>query len=167
MNAFGYFKSDIIKEDIINDIKWIAIQFEPKFQDVINYKIIHNHKYLYHLSPTKYENKILKNGLIPKSKNDKFNYPYRVYLLMDKNETFNINKTYLISVAKMLLNSRTSLITNQYINDNEYTIYQIDISKLNKNINFYYDANLYPLSIFTVDNINPNAIQIIDRIKLK
>ena len=86
---------------------------------------------------------------------------------MDKNETFNINKTYLISVAKMLLNSRTSLITNQYINDNEYTIYQIDISKLNKNINFYYDANLYPLSIFTVDNINPNAIQIIDRIKLK
>ncbi len=165
MNAFGYFKSDIIKEEVINDIKWVAIQFEPKFQDVITYEIKHNHKYLYHISPTKYEHKILKNGLIPKSKNDKFNYPYRVYLLMDKDNSFNLNKTYLISIAKMLLGSKLNLVNNQYVNDNEYTIYQIDISKLNNNINFYYDTNLYPLSIFTVDNINPNAIKIIDRIK--
>ena len=84
---------------------------------------------------------------------------------MDKDNSFNLNKMYLISIAKMLLGSKLNLVNNQYVNDNEYTIYQIDISKLNNNINFYYDANLYPLSIFTVDNINPNAIEIIDRIK--
>jgi hypothetical protein len=164
MSAFGYFKSAVVKEEIINDIKWVSIQFEPKFQEIITQELKNNHNFLYHISPTKYEQKILKYGLIPKSKNNKFNYPYRVYLLMDKNNNFNLTKSYLISVTKMLLNTKLNIVKNQYFNDNNFTLYKIDISKLKNNINFYYDANFYPLSIFSTDNINPEAIEIVDHI---
>ena len=177
LEKFGYFCStpDSKGKDILNDkIYWTTLQFEPHHQEIITELLKKEHKFLYHVSPTKYEHKILKNGLCPLSKNDNFVYPSRVYMMMDYRKIGNEIKIatldYMELVAKTLLSAKIkshSFKEDEYVNDYDWTCYSIDISKLKDNFIASYDANFYPLAIFAAENIQPDAIKIIRRFNLK
>jgi hypothetical protein len=93
-NTCGYFCSNMKGEDnkaqfviekynlenfkklINNKLNLINFSFEAKY-DIFIEKIPDN---LYHLTPTRNVDKILKNGLIPKSRSKKSYHPERIYL---------------------------------------------------------------------------------------
>lgn len=168
MVCFGYYRScNLDVKTIFPQVKnmdmWVILQYEQRIQSFVNDKI-REEKYLYHISPSSLEHKILKNGLIPKSKNDKFNFPDRVYLLKGSLTDVNFD---LQNVAEMLYSSKNIHISNDYIKENEYTFYRIDVSKISSNTNFSIDYNFFPLSIFSVDNISPFAIEVINHYLIK
>lgn len=160
MNLFGYYLNEKIDNHKINgNDKWFLMEFEPKFQPFITAMLKENHKFLYHVSPSKYRHKILKNGLIPKSNNDKFNFPTRVYLMMDNRNGETTTVTDMRDVAMNLLSAMSNPIYNEYFDDYKWSLYKIDISKLSDTVNFCFDENYYPLAVFSSDNINPDAIK--------
>jgi hypothetical protein len=89
-NNLGYF----ISTYTINGIDWIkdfddntkpsALYLEPKY----DIKVENIPKILYHASPLKYKNKILKIGFIPKTGNKLSKHPDRIYLTDNLNTAF-------------------------------------------------------------------------------
>lgn len=145
INNLGYFISiltlngnDWIKK-YDDKTKPVAIYLEPKF----DIKIFPLPNILYHTSPKKYDKKILKIGLIPKSKNQLSNHPDRIYL----SDNLNMSKIF------------GNYIINQNI-DNDYSIFKIDTTNLK--INLYRDINAIPFGFYTENNI---ASKFISQIK--
>lgn len=170
MNSFGYFFSKEIEEKKFStedSVEWITLQYEPKYQPIVTDFICENYSYLYHLCPAKHAKKILKNGLVPKSKHASYNYPARSFLIVPNryDERNNIVRSPSIEQMRHLsagLNRHKEHVVNDYVNDNIWMTLQIDITKLQDNIALSYDENCYPLGLFTYDNIHPDAIEIVD-----
>lgn len=134
----------------------VEILYESKFDKKV--KIIPNE--LYHLSIYEYRKKILKYGLCPKSKDKLSSHLDRIYLCGDVND------------CKALINRM-----NLYYNDEKsFNIYNKEKRKFNKNTipiifkidntnscikTLYKDPN-YDRGYYTLDNIPPNKISIID-----
>lgn len=151
MMSFGYFRSKIINLsdlDKYKDLKdWIFVKYDALHQEHIT-DMIHKYvKYLYHVSPSKYKYKILKQGLAPKPKSDFLNYPDRIYTScgLDKNELKH-------------------LAENLYTKG-EFVVYRIDVSKLN--CKFYIDYNFPTIaSFYTYENIPKDCLEIVDEFEL-
>lgn len=133
----GYFISKLT----INGKEWIK-EFDEKTKPIA---FILEAKYdlevsipdkLYHCSPLKYRDKILKIGLVPKSKNKLSNHPDRIYLANDINIVIKFG---------------------EYLED-EFCIYEIDGNCLSK---LYSDVNFRKKGFYTFDNIKPQYIKII------
>jgi glycosyltransferase involved in cell wall biosynthesis len=83
INNLGYFISSAFigsdnisfTEKTIGDIKVDEIFIEPKYDYQVDIP-----KVLYHTSPLKFKEKILKSGLSPRSGNKLSNHPDRIYL---------------------------------------------------------------------------------------
>ena len=143
MHLCGYYKA---KEFYYKgDERLIYRKYEPKYIDEAN-DIVRDCKYLYHLSPLSYMEKIMNYGFVPKSNNGAFMYPDRCYFFMD---TMNINdiKSWIPSFKK----------ANKNYNKSKYVLYTIDVNKIRNNVIFYLDPNLKG-GIYTMDNITPNTI---------
>lgn len=100
---------------------------------------------VFHLSPTKYKHKILKRGLIPKSSNNKFDYPDRIYFFDNIDDV----STILSQIQK-------------YNKETKWTIYFLNSGIFKaSNYELYLDV-LFPLkngtSYFTKRNIGPSNI---------
>jgi hypothetical protein len=97
---------------------------------------------LYHLSTSEYKDKILKNGLVPKSKSKLTKHPDRIYVCL------KIEKCY-------------DLIRNMNsINENkDWILYEISTKGIN-DLKLYTDPN-YEGGYYLVDNIPPSNIKII------
>lgn len=121
--------------------------FYPKYQDKVNDNIIKNNKILYHYSLKKYENRIRKYGLVPRSNNDEYEYPDSIFLF--KENTPDKDK-------HILLKQRFKEEINDLIE------IKVHVSKLQKNIDFYIDPDRSNYSIFTYDNISPECLSIKD-----
>lgn len=147
-NLCGYYKAITDKGD-----EKIEIQYEPKYIDPIENVLRKKEHFLLHLSPTKYKEKILKNGFVPKSKNSTFDYPDRVYFLRESIPTKN-----LIEMLKVLSSKNKN---------SKYSIFKIDLNKIPLNVKFYSDLNYNEYGVFTYDNINANAIIKINDIDLE
>lgn len=100
---------------------------------------------LYHTSPIKFKDKILKYGLSPRSGNKLSNHPDRIYLTNDINKSFMFGN---------YLNDNSSK-SNFY--KNGYCIYKIDGKSINK---LYSDINLRDGGFYTNDNISPENIEL-------
>ena len=108
---------------------------------------------LYHVTKRKYLNKILKNGLIPKSENKIEKHPDRIYVL----DSLNGAKDF------------KSILVNIY-GDEDYIILEIETKLLN-HIKLYYDPTYFQdeedsnkhkySAYYTYDNISPLSISII------
>lgn len=71
-------EKDLLKNNLnVIDGKFLILQMEIKHSVELSDNELP--KVLFHLSPTKYKDKILKRGIIPKSSNNKFDYPDRIY----------------------------------------------------------------------------------------
>jgi len=100
---------------------------------------------LYHASPIKLKNKILKNGLSPRSGNKIAKHPERIYL------TDNINIA--IQFGKYLKNEEN----NEWYK-NGFCIYSIDGKGIS---NLYSDVNLRQGGFYTMNYIKPENIKLI------
>jgi hypothetical protein len=63
---------------------WVSFQLEAKFDVELN---IHDYDILYHVSPSINKNKILRIGLVPKTKSKKMSHPERIYLTDNENDS--------------------------------------------------------------------------------
>ena len=135
---------------------WKAIKFEPYEQVEITKEAKKFHT-LYHITPSYNHKNIMQNGLLPKSENNLFDYPDRVYLLYG-----NIDFNNLIYLTKQLYMKNKK--TNKH-NKGLYNIYGINTSKLPNNIKIYGDPN-YSKGYFTKQIIPPNCINLINTIQV-
>ena len=126
------------------DLYWIRI--EPKYDLELNkYELLD----LSHVSPQKYQEKILKIGLVPKGQGKIAYHPERIYLTKNKSDA--------IFIAGKFAEFHSGL----------YDLYQIDIDKLrrkNNGIRFFNDPAFADKGIYTLSNIPPDCITLIDTI---
>lgn len=155
LNTCGYFPSIFITYDKndkkINDFKYIKKGKTDNLNDVLstNFEFIQieaEAKYnlklnippkLYHITETGNVNKILKIGLIPKTKSKKANHPDRIY--------FGFNKIGCLNLI------------NQFDPNKSWTLLEIDT----KDIKTIYTDPDYIDGCWTYENINPSNIQVI------
>jgi hypothetical protein len=127
-------------KDYDNDTKPIAFVIEAKYDYEVEIP-----KILYHTSPIRFKDKILKYGLVPKTSNKLSKHPERVYL------TDSLDKS--IMFGEYLKNDNT----NEYYKSG-YCIYQINGESLSK---LYSDVNLREGGFYTTDNISTNNLKLI------
>lgn len=130
--------------DLIEAKQNIVLILEAKYDIEVNVKPTDK---LYHASPTKNESKILKLGLVPKSKEKSTTHPDRIYLTFDVNDA--------ISIAKK----------KDFNKGEKMTIFFIDNAKLNqqRKIRFFKDPNFYA-GVYIYENIPPEFIFVKNRI---
>ena len=143
INLFGWFISNIKlynKEEFEvykNNIKYnnvISISIEP-IRD-IKIDIIPNT--LYHVSNSKYDHKILKKGLIPKSLSKMANHPDRIYLTDNFRLVLSLKNTFEKQLNEL------------------HTIWKIDSNGI---FGLYSDINLRDGGYYTINNISPKYIK--------
>ncbi len=122
---------------------FIQLQYEPRYSDNED-RCVKEIGILYHVTPTKHVDKILKNGLCPRANNKTFKYPPRVYFLLG-----NVSYNYLLDLIAALAYGSVTQSDNEYalIDDNDnietkWTILAINVSKLPKDIKFYDDMDI-------------------------
>jgi hypothetical protein len=147
INSMGYFISvvnlkagDKLKdknkiEKTLTNSDRISIMIEPNYDDKIDF----NGEYLYHTTDSKNLDKILKYGLIPKSKNTRSFYPERIYL--------SPNEDWMSSIRQELVGDKGG----EYIN--------LRIKNF-KGLSLYKDVR-FKGGFFTYDNISPKYIELI------
>lgn len=144
----GYYQATNGKTKNINNVEWIVLQFEAKFEKDEEKKIRLEEKFLYHLTPSYNEYKILKNGFSPRCRNLMFNYPSRIYFIKGSVGDFHI-----LHLGNQLFKNNISKGNN-----GKYTLFKIDISKIPKNTKMFLDNN-YTHGIFITNNLKPNCIK--------
>lgn len=142
------------KEDELEDGKIYELQFEKKYEENILEKLRKNEKVIYHVTPIYNVGKIKKIGLTPKSKNSVFWYPERIYFVVGSVK----------SIVNDVATALDSVSTNK-INNGKYAVIEVGLDKIPEHVKFYIDANA-PYSIYTYDNISPNAITDIHEIDI-
>ena len=124
MSLCGYY-GGIVDDDALNGKRVKVIQYEPRFQGSAN-EFVKENKFLYHITPSYYEDKILRNGFVPKSKNKIFNYPDRIYFFTARNK-----KDELLGLAlyydEMVVNG---------LNDSKYALFELDGTALSEKVTF-------------------------------
>jgi len=144
-NNLGYFIStytingrDWLKK-LDDDIKPLALYLEPKY----DIKISEIPNILYHSSPIKFRDKILKIGFIPKTGNKLSKHPDRIYLTDDINTAFYFGQ----NIKKE--------------QGEGFCIWQIDGKCI---VNLYSDINLRENGYYTLGNISPKCFKLIKEI---
>ena len=156
MNLCGYYLS-LPRPEIVS--YWferekespLVLQFEPKYGDTMKRDVIGNERELLHITQRKNLDKIYFNGLVPKSNNNLFNYPERIYLLKGSTPVIDI-------VELGLLLKNVYNIKSEDDPSSKYCIIHIDLKKVPDNVKFFTDINYSKYGIYTMDNIPPSAI---------
>lgn len=147
MDSFGYY---LAVEDNVDE--GVYMQFEPKFDEYFKgseLKFKFDDIGFYHVAPAFLKDKILKNGLVPKSKNNFLKYPDRVYLMRATTE----GKKDVCELAYELYEKSANKISNGM-----YSLFGIKSDGLD-DVKFYIDKNLLGCdSFFTYENIPPKNI---------
>lgn len=142
MEWYGYFCSHKNTNQQFDD--WAILKFEPKYDKNAN-ELLKDEKYLIHLTPIKHKEKIEKIGFVPKSKNNVFSYPERIYFVFGGNSPLDN-----IKLARRLRNANSE-------HSETYVAFKIDVSRISDNMTFHVDPNLAG-SIYTYDNLPPSVI---------
>lgn len=151
-NRIGYFYSFTdykYIEDIenIETIRTKTYNFSPYTQNEIIKKQDLFDDYVYHMCPSYVLNKILKKGLMPKSKNPEFSYSERVYVYCS-HRPYN---------ELQYLKTYRSKHNTSKLNNGEYYLLTIDVNKIPNNIQFFIDFDS-KFAVYTNDCIPANAI---------
>lgn len=121
-------------KEILPTIDHIFMSIEPMYDKEIDFK----DEYLYHTTDSKNLEKIMKSGLIPKSKNTRSFYPDRIYL--------SPNIKYMDTIRNQLQGDKGGEYVNLRIKNKGYKLY--------KDVRF-------PGGFYTYDNIHPDDIEVI------
>ena len=124
--------------------KPLAVYLEAKYDHEVDIPNI-----LYHASPLKFKSKILKHGLSPRSGNKLSKHPDRIYLTNSENSA--------ISFGNYLKNEED----NKWY-EKGYCIYKVNGEALSK---LYSDINFREGGFYTMNNIDPENLKLIKKIK--
>ena len=151
-NLCGYFLS-YPKEDVLKTQKgkWVILQYEPKHSEKITSFVRWSEKILYHITPLNKKNKIKKNGITPKTNNNIFNYPDRIYLMSGK-----CNKYDIFTFCKTLMKTKD-------INSKGCCLITINVELIPDNVDFFFDP-YFENAFFTKENVPPSAIEGIEEV---
>lgn len=150
---YGWFCSFSNKLEFYNNL--ICYVYEKKF-DIDVTEIAFNNKYLYHICPNVYLNRINAKGLVPKySSWNKFYNPERIY--------FFINEIPRNEFLKIINNFEKG--KNVYNSNDGWSLLKIDILGTTNSPHFYFDPRMEN-GVYTMDSIPPENIEIIDYINL-
>jgi uncharacterized protein YeeX (DUF496 family) len=136
---------DIFLSNIKNCSKIIVI-FEAKFESGLYKKNKNVPDILFHLSPSKNKEKILKNGLVPKSNNKISYHKDRIYLFQNIND------------YEKLLISFKNVDNYNLIDEVKYDLYEV---KLDKERIILHNDPYFEDGFYTYDNISPKDLMII------
>ena len=137
MKKLGYFRSQPTNEQLLLDPKgrvWQDMRFEPLHPEHYQMKIQSNRRYVYHLAPEIFADRIRKEGLNPSNNNAMYQYSEdRVYVFTkpDLEDVQNLaNELYTQAMARGY----------QDLSPN-YVLFKIDRVKLPKGYKFFGDIN--------------------------
>lgn len=147
LNLTGY---DLVKIETDLSFSKRVARFIHSFQPRYPSKIENIPQYLYHITPAKNTEKILKIGLTPRNTQTSFNHSTsRIYLLASSNIDKDANR-----IARYVLYSR--------LINREYTIFKISTAK---DMSYYKDPSLVIgdisttcFGVFVLRNIPPHLI---------
>ena len=161
LSMCGYYLS--INQSYFN---YDVLYFEKRYQDKID-NISEKYQYIYHVSPIKYENKIITNGLSPRTLSKIGYHPERIY--------FTVNIEYCQAIAYELqqvaiekYEKETNIENKKKLEydakNKEYVVYRIKTTDI-QNIDFFFDPNMQE-AIYCKENIKPEIIEIVGDIDL-
>ena len=136
-------------EHTIDGDKWVSLSFTPNFQAP---RDMGDEYALWHISPKRYEESILRNGFIPYSRNTVFKYPDRIYFFkgsLPKEEVIKLGRT-------LYMSSNTK--SSEYVDLSKYVLYRVALHKVPSRVRFYSDPDWTEAAIYTPDNIPSSAI---------
>lgn len=142
----GWSKSYVTPVGIYKGVPCRAISFDPIFQKSIQ-DIIRGWRFLYHISPIANKDSILKNGLIPSSKNNRFDYTPRIYLL----------KPILSDDKLRWIATELYSADNSSNNNGTYCLFLIVVNKIPQDVDFFFGPR-YENGIYTKQSIPSSAI---------
>lgn len=147
------FKEYYLTNNYLTNIIEYNFIIEPKYD--IKHKLKTN--ILYHVTESKYVDKILKNGLMSKSKNTKTFHPERLYLVYNLEDAEQYIKSknmyYLTNLNKTKQHNKSKF------KEIEFVILKIELPENNDMI-FFDDPNFKSKGIYTYENISPKYITI-------
>lgn len=130
--------------------------FSPKFPQECTEEVYSNNMILYHLTNDYYIDKILKDGLTPRTQNKiEKEQPNRVYFGIKK---MTANGAFVKQMYSKMKSHKNKPINNLYI-------LKIDLSKC-EDKRFFYDY-FTPNGVFTYENIPPQCISIEEEINVR
>ena len=149
---YGWFCGIYEKLDGYDNL--IRLIYEKKFDVDVTEEVLKN-KYIYHICPNIYLNKINKSGLKPKfSSWNQYSNPERVYFFMKEltHEDF-----------VLWVNEFNAEKKFDYQRNDGWSLLRVDVSKLTNNPSFYFDPRMKN-GVYTMDTISPENIEIVDYI---
>ena len=152
MLKLGYFLSHKEKPMEIQNMVFQKLQFEPmsQIQKDVTEEISENNDFLYHWTPSYNAAMIKEKGLIPSSKNYKFTYPPRTYLIV-----YDGNDSTLYGLGQNLCTF------NENPNNNGlYSLLKVDLKKIGNDVRLYYDPNSI-VGVYTEQRIPKDAIDFV------
>jgi len=163
------FKGKFDKEKFINlinkyKITYIYLMFDGDYEDKEYSNMIDIPKLLYHITPQRNKENILKNGLYPKAGMKISFHPERIYLIDNlKNNEFLIDEfkhlDYKYYKNKNKINGSDNINSDFY----KYMILEIDtnINNFNEKLILNTDPNFSTYGYFTTNNIPKQNMKII------
>jgi hypothetical protein len=141
-NTYEPFKIKKLNIDDIKNNNYLELILNKRYDFVDNSINI----FLYHVSEKSKLDKILKQGLIPKSNNMIENHPDRIYLFNN------------VESCENFINEKNEILN---INREDYIIFKVDM-RLIKKIKLYKDSKFNDKygALYTYDNIDPISLTI-------
>ena len=153
MLTLGFFRSKPTDEKLLHDKKnrtWIDMRFEPIDSNDLTDYVRTNYQYIYHLAPKIFEASIKENGLIPSNNNSEFRYyEPRVYVMKGGVTQNDIQEL----VDELYQQAKQKGYTNL---SPEYSLFTIDLGKIDDNVRFYGDINEAE-GLFITSPIRPDS----------
>ncbi len=159
MNMSNILKIDDFKERYLdNDILKRFIKYNIKLEPKYDIKHTLKSNILYHVTEDKYLDRILKYGLVPKSKSTKTFHPDRIYFVynIDDAQTY-INSKNLFYKTNISLSKQPNRSKFKEI---KFIILKVELP-INNDIIFYDDPNFKGKGIYTYENIDKKFISIL------
>lgn len=150
MSVYGYFNA----ESRFSDGKYI-MSFEPKYTGNVRKYIDHKYRYLMHVTLSDNMPKIMKYGLVPRSRNGEsdLRHPERIYFAIPENiDAYGERALFNVMAERYIEKRRVNKFTTP-----KFSILTIDISEVPQDVEFYNDP-MFPQAIFIYGNIPPSAI---------
>ena len=154
MFVLGWSKARISEPKLVHGMPIRVMEFDPIEQESLTEEA-RRYKYLYHLTPYKNADLILKNGIEARSENDYFSYPPKAHLIKG-----DIPKKSLSEFGWMLYNKKSKQ------KDGRYVLLRIVMSKVPNSVQFYGDPR-FEYGYFTKETIPPYAVELFGEVEYK
>ena len=148
---YGWFCSH--SEKLFGYANMVRLAYEKKFDVEVTDAVLKK-KYIYHICPNVYLNRINHSGLKPKfSSWNVFSNPERLYFFLTE-----LSHDDFLKWVRHFRNGKRVRNSND-----GWSLLKIDVSELTNNPVFYFDPRMKN-GIYTMDSISPENIEIIDYI---